>query len=242
MEVGQCFTLAGGGNSQPICIAGLAPVQFVVGDFAGVNWLGPTQSEYPAGSTLSFLEGVDASTNTSMVITCGPIEAGATTINLSPEAEAVLEVGMCFTLAGGGNSEAVCIAGLAPVQLVSPTQFAYPVGSTLTLLPGAFASADDTMVLTCGPIEAGATSIDLSAEMQALMEVGMCFTLSGGGNSEEICIAGLAPVQLVSPTQFAYPAGSTLTLLEGVSAPSNTSVVIPFGPLEAGATSIDLSA
>ncbi|CAK0831354.1 unnamed protein product [Prorocentrum cordatum] len=59
----------------------------------------------------------------------------------------------------------------------------------------------------------------------------MCFTLEGGGNSETVCIAGLQVetasqrlslalilvLQLVSPTEFAYPAGSTLTWLPGVS-------------------------
>eukprot|EP00959_Pyramimonas_sp_CCMP1952_P083067 1736346-Pyramimonas_sp.AAC.1 len=54
----------------------------------------------------------------------------------------------------------------------------------------------------------------------------MCLVIEGGGNSETVCIAGLAPVQLTSPTQFGYPAGSTFTLLDGVISTSNTSMVI----------------
>merc|ERR1719277_38614 len=104
-----------------------------------------------------------------MLITVGPLEAGSTSLNLSAETEALLEVGMCFDLAGGGNSETVCIASLAPVQLVNPTQFAYPEGSILTFLEGAFSSSNTSLGLTVGPLEAGATTINLSAEVEALL-------------------------------------------------------------------------
>jgi hypothetical protein len=211
LQVGMCFDLSGGGNSETVCIASLAPVQFV----------NPTQFAYPAGSMLTLLEGAYSSSNTSMVITCGPVEAGAMSINLSAEVEALMQVGMCFTLAGGGTSETVCIASLGPVQLVSPTQFAYPAGSTITLLEGVF-SDGTTLIISCGPIAAGATSIEVSSEVQALLSAGMCFTLAGGGNSETVCIAGFGSILLVNPTVFAYPAGSTLTLLDGVS-PSSSS-------------------
>jgi hypothetical protein len=60
--------------------------------------------------------------------------------------------------------------------------------------------------------------------MLANLSVGDCFTLAGGGNSEMICIAGFggagAPAEtilLVNPTEFAYPAGSTLTFLAHAS-------------------------
>ncbi|CAK0831352.1 unnamed protein product [Prorocentrum cordatum] len=237
LEVGMCLVIAGGGNSETVCIAGLAPVQLV----------SPTQFAYPAGSTLTLLDGAGATTlnlsaeledllevgmclviagggNKETVCIAGlaPVQlvsptqfaypAGATTLNLSAELEDLLEVGMCLVIAGGGNSETVCIAGLAPVQLVSPTQFAYP-----------------GIRITFGPVEAGATTLNLSAELEDLLEVGMCFTLAGGGNSEPVCIAGLAPVQLVSPTQLAYPAGSAFTLLEGAYVPSNTTMIIHGG-------------
>ncbi|CAK0870179.1 unnamed protein product, partial [Prorocentrum cordatum] len=142
---------------------------------------------------------------------------------------------MCFTLAGGNNSETVCISGLGQdqMQLVSPTQLAYPAESTLTQLEGVFASSNTTLAITCGPLEAGATSIDIPAGAEALVSVGTCLTLAGGNNSETVCISGLGQdqMQLVHPTLFAHPAESTLTLLEGVFASSNTTLVITCGPL-----------
>jgi len=73
-------------------------------------------------------------------------------------------------------------------------------------------------------IEAGATSIDIPAELLAGLSVGDCLLLEGGGNSEVVCIAGFGTILLVSPTQFGYPAGSTLTLLQSTSVgPGSTS-------------------
>ena len=93
----------------------------------------------------------------------------------------------------------------------------------------------------CGPIDAGTASIGLSAEVQALLEVGMCCTLTGGDTPETVCIVGLSMARLVHPTYFAHPAGSLLTILEGICVSSNTSTVITCGPLDVGSTSINLS-
>jgi hypothetical protein len=77
-------------------------------------------------------------------------------------------------------------------------------------------------------IAAGAPSIEIPAEALAGLSLGDCFLLEGGGNSEVVCIAGFGSsrvmattILLVSPTQFGYPAGSTLTLLQG--GPGSTS-------------------
>lgn len=79
------------------------------------------------------------------------------------------------------------------------------------------------MVIPVGPIAAGATSIVIPDEFVALIQVGDCFILDGGGFSEQICVAGFGSsgrlqadvgasfILLVSPTQFAYPSGSSLT-------------------------------
>jgi len=72
------------------------------------------------------------------------------------------------------------------------------------------------------PILAGATSIEIPAWALAIVSEGDCFVLEGGGTSEVVCIAGFGTIMLVSPTQFGYPAGSTLTLLEGST--STTSI------------------
>jgi len=65
-----------------------------------------------------------------------PLDAGATSIEAPAEALAGLSVGNCLLLEGGGNSEAVCVAGFGPMLLVEPTTFAYPAGSTITLQEG----------------------------------------------------------------------------------------------------------
>jgi hypothetical protein len=224
----MCFAIAGGNNSDTVCISGMGQDQ--------IQLVSALQFAYPADSTLTLLEGVISSSNTSLIITCGPLEAGATSIDIPAEAEALLSVGMCFALAGGNNSETVCISGIGQdqIQLVSALQFAYPADSTLTLLEGVISSSNTSLIITCGPIEAGVTSIDIPAEIEALLSVGTCFRLEGGNASERACIKGLGPIELMRPTQSAYPADSTLTLLDDV--------VITCGPLEAGATSIDIPA
>jgi hypothetical protein len=79
-----------------------------------------------------------------------------------------------------------------------------------------YASSASTLTyMLDAPIDAGATSIDTPAEALAGLSVGSCLLLEGGGNSEVVCIAGYGTILLVSPTKFAYPAGSTIALLEG---------------------------
>ena len=195
----------------------------------------------PAGSTPPLLDGGAAPPDTSMVFARGLLEAEPTCTDLSAAAEARLEVGMCFTLAGGGSSESARITGLAPVRFVGPRHSAYPTGSTLTLLEGASFSSHASTVLMCGPIDAGTMLIDLPAEVETLLQVGVCYTLTGGDYSGTACIAGSSPLQLMSLTQFARPACSWLTPPEGVSVFSNSSKAFTRGQFEAGATSRDLS-
>ncbi|CAK0902592.1 unnamed protein product [Prorocentrum cordatum] len=224
----MCFILAGGSNSETVCMSGSGQDQ--------IQLVNPTQFAHPAESTLALVEGVSSSSNTTLVITCGPRQAGSMSIDIPAGAEALISVGTCFTLEGGGNSETVCILGKEPLQFLSPTQHSYPAGSTLTLLPAG------VLVISCGPLEAGATAIDMAPETQALLSVGMCFDLAGGSNSETVCIRGFLQdqIQLVRPTQFAYPAESTLTLLDGVFESSPITLVMTCGPIEAGSIIIDL--
>jgi len=70
-------------------------------------------------------------------------DAGATLMWVELWVVASISEGDCFTLEGGGTSEAVCIAGFgvsgvltASILLVDPTTVAYPVASVFTLQEG----------------------------------------------------------------------------------------------------------
>ena len=79
-----------------------------------------------------------------------------------------------------------------------------------------------------------------SKDATAILGPDQCLVLGSGGNSETVRIAGAAPAQTGEPAKLSCPAGSTLTLLDGASAPSNTSMAIMRGLVEAGATSMGL--
>jgi len=104
------------------------------------------------------------------------------------------------------------------------------------------------LVIPVGPIPAGATSIDIPDEFLAQIQEGDCFILSGGGFSETVCVSGFGSsrlqadlgasfIVLTSPTQYAYPSGSSLTgPLAGSSMPPTTSSAPATGTTSSPAT------
>lgn len=113
---------------------------------------------------------------------------------------------------------------LAPPDLGSP--------SSSTISP----TISVPVITIDAPVEAGASSIPV-VSVEGL-SVGDCMLIQGGGNSETVCIADFvgflrtprgsgSSIQLVSPTIYAYPAGSTLTLLDRTNVLSTTAGLDP---------------
>jgi len=115
-------------------------------------------------------------------------------------------------------------AGLPPDDVLLQTPAPTEEAPTL--------AAKGHLEVTIGtPVEAGASSIPVPS-VEGL-SVGDCLLLQGGDEAETVCVAGLAgarrtpsgggaAILLVSPTIYAYPAGSTLTLQAATSVSSTT--------------------